>query len=186
MAPKVIVLHADDKPEWLDSVANQLKTLRVRGRPREVMVLSRVSVAEAQDLLDGADKTMQSLAADGHRLAAVILDLMMGGGKMQEVERWLTGLRHLKASSSGAGLPTAALEEFDAMCPCAQVGRKARKRGFVVVILTNVSKFLPAKELSLAVERTLIMGACGASQYVVKTDTDWPKQLSTALGQAIS
>ena len=186
MTEKVIVLHMDDASGWLDNVTNQLKTLTVRGRRREVLVLSRVSLPEAQDLLDGKDKRMQSLAAEGHRLGAVILDLVMGGGRIHELERWLTGLRHIKASSSGAGLPSAALQEFGTMCPAAQVGRKARKMGVPVVILTNISKFLLAKELSLAAERKLIMTACGASQYVVKTDNDWPKQLNSALETLIS
>ena len=186
MAEKLIVLHADDKPDWLDNVANQLKTLKIRGRPREVIVLSRVSVAEARDLLDGEDKQMQSLAADGHRLAAVIIDLMMGGGKMQEVERWLTGIRSMRTTKTGADLPSPAFQEFDNMCPTAQIGRKARKVGVPVVILTNVSKFMPAKELSLAAERKLIMTACGASQYIVKTDGNWPKQLNSALETLIS
>ena len=186
MTDKLIVLHMDDKPAWLENVANQVKTLTVRGKRREVIVLSRLSIPEAQGLLDGKDKKMQSLVAGGHKLAAVILDLMMGGGMMQEVERWLIGLPRVIASSSGTDLPAAARQEFSAMCPAAQVGRKAREIGIPVVILTNASRFLPEKELPLDAERRLIMAACGASQYVVKADDHWSEHLKTALEKAVS
>jgi hypothetical protein len=77
------------------------------------------------------------------------------------------------------------MRDFDSVCPIGKVGRQAKGRGIPVVILTNAEKFLKKAALSLPDERRLIMGACGASQYVVKGVPQWAEQLTAGLEKLV-
>lgn len=181
-----VILHMDDQSFWLDAVKKQVQAIQAPGR--EIRVLPRVSIPEARSVIEGKDLEMRGLLDQGCRLNAVIMDLMMDGGTLEDLSNWLAGVRLLagklpKGKEVDVSSPplSRGLAEVDEKCPALPVGRLAAARGAKVVILTNCRKILRESDLDLRTERRLIMAASGASEYIAKTDDTWLDSLRKAL-----
>jgi CheY-like chemotaxis protein len=168
----MVILHLDDNKNWIDAVAKQLPQMLAGAN-----VLSRRYVQEASSVVEN------------EKLDAVVLDLMVEGGNEVDARKWLDSIAQigdevsvvdLIASSPDklvSKLPAKVLERI----PASKVGREAARKGAKVVILTNVAKFLPEDKLDTETERKLIMAACGATDYVLKTDDDWCSKVIRAI-----
>lgn len=164
----------DDAQYWLDLVLDRKKNLQTALK-HPVEILSRSSANEALAVVEGKDQRMTALAGQGHGLNVVILDLMMDGGKPQDVAHWVKAVCELNIKS----LPQRVLKDIDDKCPAVPVGRKAAANDLKVIILTNVDNLV--HNLDIQKERRLIMAACGASAFIVKTSDTWLKELVSAL-----
>jgi len=170
----IVILHMDDdRAFWSDNVSRQTEYLaEAIGQP--VKVLPRFSVPRARAVIEGSDEEMRRLLGQGYRLGAVILDLLMGGGREVDVSNWLEGIKELAesvpAQESDAmplaelltRMPKQMLATIDQKCPAFPVGRLAAAKGSKIVILTNVAKFLKPERLDVQAESRLLMAACGA------------------------
>lgn len=177
----------DDRNHWLRQVARRADELA--GELGPVKVLPRDTLWGARNVIKGEDPEMRQLATQGHRLNMLVADLLLGGGTEADVRQWLLGVRELVTRVE----PTAArgvapsrlkavvsgpeMQEIDEQCPAFPVGRLAAARGVKVIVLTNVEKFLPPEDLDLDAERRIVMAACGACAYVLKTDDRWLEKL---------
>jgi hypothetical protein len=160
----LVILHVDDNNDWLNNVQTNIKKVSIGGREQVVEIISRRSVDEARDVINGAHSRMRELLTQGHRLNAVILDLMIGGGTLKEAKNWLRGMGALAEK-----MPDEDFSGIDVHCPAFALGRLAKAKGAKVIILTNIGRFLKDEVLPIERERLLIQAAAGASGYVVKS-----------------
>ena len=186
----IIILHVENSGEWGDNVRKALRTLSIRGKEQPVRVLHRRSAQGGWDVLNAADREMAPLAANGQKVDAVILDLMMEGGSQQswvttvaELATRVTAVRiqELSIADLAAELPTEELEAIDARGSVLALGRAAARKGAKVIILTNAERFLKEGSLDTQAQQRIVMAVCGASAYIVKTDDDWDGRLRNEL-----
>jgi CheY-like chemotaxis protein len=163
----VTILHLDDNPIWLEAVQSQLTNVKVGSRAHPIEVLSRLSIEEAEAVLNGSDERARELTGQGCSVEAVLLDLMMGGDR-ESVGRWIESVSSLLDTDRGE-----AVQRLRRVCPAAKFGSQAAKAGLIVMAVTNVPKFLRADRMDVETERSLILDACGAVAYVVKAEGDW-------------
>ena len=196
-----VILHVDDDKIWLDNVQREIKHIHRRGHRETVFLLPRVTLTEALCVIDGTDQKMAEYTEMGRKLDAVVLDLLMHGGRAEDVRTWAQKVRDMAKIPSAQWpslslgqlaktLSESSLDELGEKCPAVPAGRLATKHGAKVVIFSHLLDdrlpLLPLREFDIETQRKLIMAACGASAYIVKTDDNWDAKLRDTLGRLLS